>query len=65
MITVNGKCIEWVPDETVSELISRMRYTHPLIFVKLNGRLVRTDRYESTRLTDRDDVQIIHLMTGG
>ena len=64
-ITVNGKTIEYVKQETVSDLLKRMHYTFPLIIVKINGKLIKKDAYKTAVIPDDSEVNVIHLISGG
>jgi sulfur carrier protein len=50
---------------TVSELFTRMKYTFPMIVVKINGRVIKKDQYDKTRIQNGDKVEAIHLISGG
>lgn len=64
-ITVNGKTVEHVNEETVAELLKRMHYTFPLIVVKINGKLVKKEEYRKTLIPDNAYIKAIHLISGG
>jgi thiamine biosynthesis protein ThiS len=50
---------------SVQELLSLMKYSFPLIVVKINGRLVKKEEYGRVFVSDGDVVEAIHLMSGG
>jgi len=64
-ITVNGKTIEYLNNESISDLLRRMRYTFPLIIVKIDGKLVKRNHYEKTIIPNNADIKVIHLISGG
>jgi len=64
-ITVNGKTIEHIKQETISDLLKRMHYTFPLIIVKINGKLIKKKDYKETVIPDKSEVKVIHLISGG
>ncbi len=64
-ITVNGKTIQFVEQETVSDLLKRMHYTFPLIIVKINDKIIRKKQYNDTIIPDDSDVRVIHMISGG
>ena len=64
-ITVNGKTVDHVNQETVSDLLKRMHYTFPLIIVKINGKLVKKKEYKTTVIPDDSEIKVIHLISGG
>jgi sulfur carrier protein len=50
---------------TVSELLLRKKYSFRLRIIKINGTLVRKDKYDSTFIHEGDNVQMLYLMSGG
>ncbi len=65
-VQVNGNDVEQAGDTaTVQELLASLRYSFPLIVVKVNGVLVKRDAYGSTSLKDGDSVDAYHLVSGG
>jgi len=42
-----------------------MKFTFPMIFVRVNGEVIRKDQYDSFVIRDGDRVDAIHLMGGG
>ena len=39
-IQVNGREIEWLENETIKELLKRMKYTFPLVVVKIDNKVI-------------------------
>jgi len=50
---------------TVNELLAVKRFTFRMLVVKVNGKLVKKDEYSMATIKDGDDVQVIHLISGG
>jgi len=65
MIEVNGKKVEWVKDETVSELLKRVRYIFPLVVVKINDKVVPRNDFSKVVVPDESRVAVIHMISGG
>ena len=65
MIRVNEQDMEWEPGMTIQDVLDRRKYTFPLIVVKVNDALVRKEHYASYQISDRADVRVIHLISGG
>lgn len=65
MIKVNGRDMEWEENLTVELLLKKCKYTFPLIMVKINGKYISKEKYETTLIMDNDDVQVIHSIAGG
>ena len=65
MITVNGKQVEHVENETVAELLKRVKYTFPLVVVKINDKLIPRKDYSETMIPDGSKISVIHMISGG
>lgn len=50
---------------SVAELIAKKRWTFPLIIARINGKLVAREAYATTSLSDGDEVELYHLVSGG
>ena len=50
---------------TISELLRHKNFTYKMLIIKLNGNLVTREEGDSIVVSDGDNVQVIHLMTGG
>jgi thiamine biosynthesis protein ThiS len=64
-IIVNGNNIEWVKNETVEQLIKRMKYTFPLLVVKINEKVILKKDFSITIVPDKSKIAIIHMISGG
>ena len=50
---------------TVSELLIIKSFTYKMLIVKVNEDLVVKDDYSTATIKDGDNVQVIHLISGG
>jgi sulfur carrier protein len=50
---------------SVRELLGLMKFTFPMIVVKVNGHLVKKEDYERVFVGDGDNIEAIHLISGG
>ncbi len=50
---------------TVSDLLAEKNMTFRMRIVKINGNLVERDSYDTSWISDGDNVQVIYLMSGG
>jgi len=50
---------------TVNELLKVKTFTFRMLVVKINGTLVKKDEYDSALIRDKDDVMVLHLVSGG
>ena len=65
-ITLNNRTEELEAETlTIQELIELKKFTFKLLITKLNGALVRKEHRDSTRISDGDKVDVIHLISGG
>ena len=65
MIEVNKNEVDFVPDETIAQLLKRMNYTFPLVVVKINGKVIPKAEYDETIVPDNSIIEVIHLISGG
>ena len=50
---------------TVSELLKVKNFTFKMLIIKINGRLILKGDYDSAMIVNGDDVQVLHLISGG
>ena len=50
---------------TISELLNIKNYTFKMLVIKVNGKLVKKDSYDSFKIKDEDNVTVLHLVSGG
>ena len=50
---------------TVKEFLVRMKFTFPMIIIKINQQLIKKEHYSETWIKDGDKVDAIHLIGGG
>ena len=50
---------------TVSELLRLKNFTFRMLIVRINGKLVMKADFEKAVIVDGDDVQVLHLISGG
>ena len=65
-ITINNREEEFDRDKpTVNEMLELKHFTYRLRIVKVNGKLIPREEYNSTYIYNKDDVQMLYLMSGG
>jgi sulfur carrier protein len=64
-IEVNGRKVDWVKDETIQQLLKRMKYTFPLVVVKINEKVVPRASFPEAIVPDDSKVSVIHMTSGG
>ena len=65
MITVNGKEVAYEEGMTVKRLLEIMNYTFPMIIVRVNGKLVLREDWETFVIPPGAKVQALHQIAGG
>ncbi len=65
MIKVNKREVEFVENETVDKLLKRMKYSFPLVIVKINNKLIPRKKYSEVIIPDKSKVDVIHMISGG
>jgi sulfur carrier protein len=64
-ITVNGEEKDVPQDLTVRELIELLGLTDGTVAVERNREVVPRAEHHTTRLSERDSLEIVHLVGGG
>jgi len=64
-ITVNGKKTDFVKDETVKDLLSRVKYSFPLVVVKINNKVIPRSKFSEVVVPDNSKISVIHMISGG
>jgi thiamine biosynthesis protein ThiS len=65
LIEVNSKKIEWIENETVTQLLKRMKYTFPLVVVKINDKVILRSNFSETLIPNNSRIAVIHMISGG
>ena len=66
MIRVNGKFdVEWEPGFTVEELLTRLKFSFPLLIVSVDGEMVPKEGYATRQIPDNAEVKVLHMTAGG
>lgn len=50
---------------SISELLQIKKLSFRMRIIKINGTLISKDKYDSTFIHDKDNVQVLYLMSGG
>ncbi len=64
-ILVNGRTVDWIKNETVKELLKRMKYTFPLVVVKINDEIIPRSNFSEVYIPNNSKVSVIHMISGG
>jgi thiamine biosynthesis protein ThiS len=65
-IKLNSRPEEFEGDTiTVTRMLEVKKFSFKMRIVKINGKLIKRDDYDSAIIHDGDDVQMLYLMSGG
>ena len=64
-ITVNGRKIDFVKNETVKDLLKRVKYSFPLVVVKINDKVIPRSDFSKIVVPDNSKIDVIHMISGG
>jgi len=64
-IKVNGREIDWMENETIKQLLRRMRYTFPLVVVKIDQKVIPRKDFPDVVVPNNSQVDVIHMISGG
>lgn len=64
-IEVNSRKVDWVKNETVKDLLKRVKYTFPLVIVKINDKVIPRSDFSEVTIPDNSKVAVIHMISGG
>lgn len=65
-ITLNNNPETFEADKlTISELLRIKNFTFKMLIIKVNGTLVKKEAYNTAMVSEGDDVNVLHLISGG
>ena len=65
-ITLNNRPEVFEKDTlTISEILKLKNFTFKMMVIKVNGKLIKKNQYHTADVVNGDDVQIIHMISGG
>lgn len=50
---------------SIAELLVVKNFSYKMLMVRVNGKNVRKDEYNTAFISDGDNVEVIHLISGG
>jgi thiamine biosynthesis protein ThiS len=65
LLTINGQDKQISSANTLSDLIQELDITAPHFAVALNLQVIPKSQYDSTKLQEGDQVEIVHAVGGG
>ncbi len=65
-LMVNGKMLETTPDISVIELLNQKNVESPdMVSVEINGTILSREKFNLTKLQEKDQVEFLYFMGGG
>ena len=64
-LTINGETRDMAGTATVAELLAKLDLDMRKIAIELNREIVPRSAYDATRLSDGDQIEIVHFIGGG
>lgn len=64
-IILNGKSANYEEELTINELIKYHNYSDGVVIVKYNGQIIKKDKWNDTRISEGDVVDLINFVGGG
>lgn len=65
-ITLNNRPESFSRDKlTISKLLELKNYTFKMLVIKVNGKLVKKELYDTFEINNNDNVTVLHLVSGG
>jgi len=64
-IEVNTIKIDWEENETIKQLLKRMKYTFPLVVVKINKKVILRSDFSKVIVPNNSKIDVIHMICGG
>ena len=65
-ITLNNSPETFQEDTlSVNDLLKIKNFTFKMLIIKINGKLIKKEDFDSTFLKENDEVAVIHLISGG
>jgi sulfur carrier protein len=50
---------------TIRELLDEKNFTFKMLVIRINGKLIRREEYDTASFTEGDNISVIHLISGG
>lgn len=65
-LMVNGKVLKTTPDISVIELLNQKNVESPdMVSVEINGTILSREKFNITKLQEKDQVEFLYFMGGG
>jgi thiamine biosynthesis protein ThiS len=65
-ILLNNREEEFDAEEmSVSDMLKLKKFSFRMRIIKVNGELIAREKYDSTKIYNGDNIQMLYLMSGG
>lgn len=64
-MTVNGETIQYIPQETLAQMLEREQYNPAHVVIERNDSIVPKGTYDDVFLEENDVIEVIMFMGGG
>jgi sulfur carrier protein len=65
-IILNNREEEFTGEKmTITRMLELKKFTFRMRIIRVNGKLIPRDEYDSTMVNDGDNIEMIYLMSGG
>lgn len=64
-VTLNGKPTELDGIETVGDLVRSKDLKPQMVAVELNGEILPREKYDEQKLSEGDQLEVVHFVGGG
>ena len=64
-IQLNGKKLELKKKHSILTLLKKYKMDSKKIAVELNGTIINHNKYQLTKVKDKDIIEIVHFIGGG
>jgi len=65
-ITLNNRPQFFEADRlTIAEILKLKKFSFKMLVIKVNGKLIKKYQYDTQEVIDGDNVQVLHLISGG
>jgi thiamine biosynthesis protein ThiS len=65
-ILLNNREEEFDAEEmSVSDMLKLKKFSFRMRIIKVNGKLIPKEKYDSTKIYNGDNIQMLYLMSGG
>jgi thiamine biosynthesis protein ThiS len=65
VVTAQGKQIQWHEGMTIKDVLTIINFDFPYIYVTLDGKIVQSRNWDTTRISDGSKIDVHAIVAGG